>query len=582
MASFSIPDEKGRILQLNSGASLGNVFASYGVDFESNKGKIRVSSQVKKLLTNADDADFNGYAAAIVPYSTDGTNGKLFAVSDKAFSTDFTNPIGTWTKETVGNEPNVGNTVTDAVVFDGLTLVADATNINAWNGSTWTNNYWTSTLGQAALTSGQRHLMKVGSDGNLYIVDRGNKLYRVHPVDGATVTGQGTLDLSATNYRFQSMAATSTRLFIGAQDLGGGDGVILEWDMSPDSVAPNKIHKVGAQGVPCIAVWNDVAIAVLTSGKVKYFDNLKFVDYDNVEFPVPANFRLSDNFIHPNGWTIIDDLPHFLAMGRSATQNVPNSVKETDWAFPAAVWCLDPSIGLYPRFPIGTGESTQSDYGKPAMKEVGALFAYKAGRQDETKFLCSYEYYLANGTDVRSVLAYFDNANTQASRAWLATPFSMSFREAWKNLETFHKPMPTGCSIRVYTRTEDEDPVRFDGAYASTTQINTASIGYDIEKGDLAYIKMGPGSGQWIRIDAVEQSSGTTSITFESANTFAVAGNSAVLEIFKFRYMGTITSSDYTQMNVADTGIKRKRQFLFEFIQAANKEIEVDAILVTT
>lgn len=583
---FSIPDEKGRITQPNSGASLGNVYASYGIDFESEKGKIRISNQVKKAYSDEDDVDFGGYAGAIVPYSIDGSTGKIYAISDKSFDTNFTTPTTGWAQSsTSGNDPDGTNNLADAVVFDGLFLVSGSStsgtqDILAWNGSTW-SSWWKTTLGQTGLPTGYRTLMKVGSDGNLYLTSGGNKLFKVHPVDGADVAGAGTLDFSATNYQFTCLAVTSNRLFIGAKDLSGEEGVIIEWDMSPASSTAYRIHKIGAQSVPCIAVWNDTPIAVLTNGKIKYFDGNSFVEYKGVEFPVSAGTRLYDEFIHPNGWDIIDDKPHFLAFGRTSTQTTLTSIQESDWDFPFAVWCLDPEIGLYPRFVIGSGETPQEDYGKPAIKEVGALFAYKTGRQDSTRFLCSYEYYMANLSTVRSVLSYYDNTNSQASHAWLATPFVMSYQKPFKELGVFNKPMLTGCSVKVYYRSEDAEPARLNGNWTSTTQLNALATGLGIEKGDIGYVKLGNGSNQWLKVLSVAESSTVTSVTFETANSFVTAGDGGTIDIFKFKSMGAIdsTTKDYTSLTVPD-GTKRKKQFLLEFIQSASQEIELDAVMV--
>jgi hypothetical protein len=579
MATFSIPDDKGKIIQPNSGNSLGNVFASYGLDLDTNRGKIRLSAQVKEALTDADDADFAGYAAAIVPYS-----GDLYAVSDFTFKADIDTPTTGWTKETAGTEPDVGNTITDAVVFDGLLLVADATDIHSYNGTTWSGTYWTSTLGQSALQSGERHLMKVGSDGNLYIVDNGNKLYKVHPVSGATVTGAGTLDFSATSLEFTALATTSTRLWIGCKDTGGNFGAILEWDMSAESTAVNRIHEIQAEAVRCIAVWNDVPYAVLSDGRIKYFNGVNFVDYEGFEFPVAEGQKLSADFIHPNGWDIIDDLPHFLVTGRTATQTEATATREANWAMPAGVWCMDPKVGLYCRFPIGTGESTQEDYGKPTIKQVGALFAMKSGRYDTTKFLASYEYYLDNGSTARSVLAYYDNSNSQATRGWLVTPFATSLREQWKLTELFHEPLPANAKINVYHRSSDEDGVLLSGTWVNTTTFNAVATLTGIEAGDLAYIKGGPGSNQWIKVAGVSESSTVTSLVLAEANSFATGGDVGAVQVFNFKYMGTIsdTTRDHHDLAVPTSEKKRKRQFLFEIIQPASTSIEIDYIIIST
>lgn len=580
--AFSIPDEKGRFTQPNDGSDTGNIFSSYNLDLD--ERRITVSPQSKILMSETANADFNGYAAAIFPYSTDGSSGKLFAISDKAFSTTFNTPTGTWTEETTGNEPLVGNTVTDGVVFNGLALVSDTTDIYAWNGTTWIDNYWTVSLGQSPLTTGQRHLMIVGSDGNLYVVDEGNKLYRVNPLSGATVSGAGTLDFSAEPIEFTCLARTSTRLFIGTKNLSGNEAYIIEWDMSPSSTNANRTHKIGESAVLCIAVKNDIPYAVLSDGTIKYFDNVNFVEYQGFQFPVQKGYKLADSFIHPNGWDVIDDNIHFLVNGRTSTQPVNTGVNEAYWAMPAGIWCLDPDIGLYHRFALGMNSGSQLDFGQPAMREVGALYAIKGSSDTTTKFLASFQYRIPQTNASEAVLVYTDTANTQQSRGHLITPFVFSLREQWKLVEIFNKALASGSKINVYSRAEKLDSLPYLGHWADTFTFNITDTSTGIVKGDMVFVKAGPGAGQWLKVKTVTASSSTTSLEFETANIYAVANDHGNINSFNFSFMGTIdnTTRDYHDFAVSNADKKRKRQFLFEFIQAPESEIEVDYIIVNT
>src|SRR5690606_6790176 len=97
----------------------------------------------------------------------------------------------------------------------------------------------------------------------------------------------------------------------------------------------NRIHKMGAQAVWCIAIWNDTPIAVLSNGKVKYFNGASFVDFPGAQFPI-GDGQLTEEFIHPNGWAIIDDLPHFLAKGSRLTDGDTYADNVSgNWHFPA-------------------------------------------------------------------------------------------------------------------------------------------------------------------------------------------------------------------------------------------------------
>jgi hypothetical protein len=577
---FSIPDEKGRISQPNNGDSQGNIYMSYGLDLESNKGRVEVSAQVKKLINNADDVDFAGYAGSIGAYSLNGSTGKIFAISDGAFSADITNPLGTWTQSTSGDDPSSGNTIMDSAFFDGLFLVSEATDIKAWNGTTW-SSWWQTSKGQSALTSGARHLLCVGFDKDLAIVND-NKIYKA-PFDGGApilTPDPGTLDYSETKYEATCLESTSTRYWIGTVDKTGEEAVIYEWDGSVSSTVQNKTHYLGAKAVRCIAIWNDTPIAILSDGKVKYLNGSSFVEFEtSMQFPVSDGYELDDNFIHPNGWAIIDDLPHFLVTGRVEGSNVLTATKNASYRMPAGVWCLDPSIGLYHRFALGTGLSTQEDYGKMNISDVGALYSLQ---KTDSKFLASYEYYLDDESDKRSVLVYHDAQNTKPGRGYLMTPFAFGLRKMWKNVELWHKTLATGEKIRVYYRSKKQEALSQSGTWASTTQFNIVGINLGIEVGHWAFIKMGNGSGQFLKVASIDESSTVTSVTFTEPNTFVSVSDKGVADFLNFKFMGEVTDTtqDYHDFAIPTTEKRRKLQFLFEFQQASGNTMELDYAIV--
>lgn len=573
MASFSLPTD-GNFAQPNSGDTKGNLYATYGIDLESKEGTIRVSEQTKTVLTDADNADFAGYAAAFVQFG--GSSGKVFAVSDKAFSADVTALTGTWTEETVGDEPNSGNTIVDAVYFDSLALVSQATSIRSWNGSTWSNNF-----GSITLTSGTRHLMRVGADGNLYITDTGNKVYRVTPTGTVSTSGNGTLDFSATDLIITCMEPSSNRMWIGTKNNTNGDCFVIEWDMSPSSAAANKLHRVGTSQVSCIAIYNDTPVAVLRNGEVLYYNGTMFVPFPNMSFPTPDNVLMDEDWLHPNGWAIIDNLPHFLVNGQIQGSGAYDTQARSEWNMPSGVWCLDPAIGLYHRFALGSGATTQDDYGMAAISDVGALYALQ---DNSSKFLCSYQYFTDDGTTQRSVLAYHDLSNSRPSRGHVVTPMLQGFREMWNMVEMYHKKLVSGERIRVYYRYENESPVVLQGTWANTTTFNTVVTGTGIEAGDIVFIKQGVGGGQWIKVDEVSTSSTVTSLVLAEANSFATAGDKGVLEVFKFRFMGEIndTTQDYHSFNIPGEKRSRKMQFLLAFSQNASNRMEIDNVIIST
>lgn len=576
---IQIPNSEGQVSQPNSGDAAGSLFATYGMDFVSNRGRIRASLPPRKLLSSTDDTDLAGYAGQILEYDDE-----LFAISDEVFKTeDANNPTGTWSQDATSGAPSQGNTVTDAVVFDTLLLVVNGDDIERFNGTTWAS-WWKTTRGQSALSTGQRLFLKVGRDGNLYIVDGGNKIYRVAPngSGGGTITktGAGTLDFSARPFKITCAEVTSSRIFFGFENTAGGEGGVIEWDMGPQSISPNRVHYVGTSAVRCIAVWNDTPIAVLSDGNIMYFNGDAFVDYEGMQFPTATtNIIPDDDFIHNNGWAIIDRLPHFLVRGTDDSKTTQyDESTHNQINFPSGVWCLDPTIGLYHRFALGAGTSTQYDYGQPSLKDVGALFAIK---HPTTKFLASYEYYTSSSTSV-SVIAYGDSTRSKPVRSWFITPVFDTLEAALTSVSTYFKKLASGEEIRLYYRQDTEDRAVLDGAWSTSTTFHTTDTSTDVSQYDTLLIKTGGGAGSWHRITGKITSTNTTVLTIEEANSLVTLNTDVTVECHNFRWLGTIDTAtkDMEHLTIPTMAKRRKFQLLVELRQNESNTLELDSVII--
>ena len=581
MATFSIPDDKGKITQLNDGDNRGNVFASFSMDFNE-AGKVKVSAPTKVFFDKVTDADFSDVVMGFVKYDTN----KLLALGGGEVRYFTADSYSSYTTSD-GVTPTLAS-ADDGAYYNGLILVSDGTTIrSSTNGVSWAN-WWETTLAQSALSTSsvdEPRLMKVGFNGNLYISDAGNKIYYYTGSGAPVLTGNGTLNISLTNEIFTCMETSSTRMWIGTKNIGG-EASVIEWDLSLGSETPNRVHKIGAEAVRAIVIYEDTPVAILSDGRMRIFNGIKFVDWEIMNIRVPFGKKLAYNFIHRNGWDIIDGLPHIAITGQiDSTGSKYERASEQEWAMPSGVYCLDPEKGLYHRFSFGSGDYGPSgtdidNYGEVGATDVGALVAVdtKTG-----KFLVSYETMLTDST-YNPTLAYHINTDVQGGKGWLATTFAMSFREAWKKLDFFHKPLETGCKIKVYSRAENTAGKLLKGVWSSTTTFNAVTTGLDIQAGNLALVKMGNGAGQWIQVSAKAESSTVTTLTLNEANTKVTAGDYGTLEVFDFKYMGTIddTQRDYHDLSVPQSESKRRRQFLFEFTQPASTNIEVDYLIANT
>lgn len=567
-----VPQEK-RWIQPNKGTSEGNVHATWNVDFDANRGHLHVSNPLKKVFDTTNDAQLTTTVAKFIEYDS-----KIFAISNYVFrasasvGSDIT--LSTqWSQDATSNTPDPGATVTDAVVFDGLLLVQDGNTIKSYNGTTWAD-WWKTTLGQSSLTQGQPFVLKVGSDGNFYTTDGGNKVYRVTPTGTVTKTGEGTLDFSATPFIIVNGTTTSSRIFYGTEDTAGEDCAIIEWDMSPSSVAANRIHRMGTKRVLCIATdANDMVVAILSDGSVKYFNGDSFVDYPGMHLP-KTKYQYQDDVIHKNGWMIHDGMLHFAINPKvDIDEDVFTEVSSQFWNYPAGIYCLDPQVGLYCRYAF---RDTTTNLSVPSIGSVGALYSRQ---HKNTAFFTSFVRYLTAST-TRSYIACEDRNNTTQSKAWLIlNPFE-AYDNVIKKLTLIHKRLGTGDSITVYYRRFDEDPVRVTGVWYDSTTFNTTDSVTGIENDWFVFSKIGAGAGYVSQVDSVDE--GTTSvITLKDANANVTLNDDGVLEFVNFKKMATITQTtiEWDELAIPDTTKSRHLWIFLEITQAAGNDVELDYII---
>lgn len=567
-----VPTDK-RWLQPNNGTAQGNVHATWGVDFDANRGSVHVSKPLKKVFDTSDNAQLTTIVGKFVQYES-----TLYAISNYVFKVSTSPGVDItdttlWSQDAKSNTPDPGATVTDAVVFDGLLLVQDGNTIKSYNGSSWAD-WWKTTLGQSSLVQGEPFVLKVGSDGNFYTTDGGNKVYRVTPTGTVTKTGEGTLDFSATEFVIINGTTTSSRIFYGTEDTAGENCAIIEWDMSPSSTAANRIHRMGTKRVLCIATdANDMVVAILSDGSVKYFNGDAFVDYPGAHLP-KTKYQYGDDVIHKNGWMILDNMLHFSINPRvDIDEDSYTEVSSQFWNYPAGIYCLDPQVGLYCRYAF---RDTTTNLPVSSIGGVGALFAKTHAN---TSFFTSFVRYLTSST-TRSYIACEDSANSAQTKSWLLlNPFE-GYDQVINKLTLIHKRLGTGDSITVYYRRFDEEPVRVSGYWTDTTTFNTTDSVTGIGEDWFVLSKIGIGAGYTSTVRAIE--SGTTSvITMKDANTNVTLNDEGVLEFVNFKKMATITQTtiEWDELAIPDTTKSRHLWIFLEITQAAGNDVELDYIM---
>lgn len=599
MATYSIPDQNGNIIQPNKGEVLGNVFMTHGVDLTTEPGRIIPSPTLKNIFDYNDDNDFDNPVSAFEFY-----NGKWWGVADVMINSTTGYPDSAWGQDATASSPTGTWTKMDGEVFNGTLLISGAgasnDDIFEYNGSTWTS-WWKTTLSQSALDTGVFLPMKTGATGRLYILDAQTKVYNVTTADAVSTTGNGTLDFSATSYLLICMEPTSSRMWFGGTDTSDGSAVIIEWDMSLNSATANKIHSIkGARSCQAIAIWNDTPIAVLSTGELYIFNGSYFEPIQGAQLPKPpfgytykgelsgaSTITVDGGIIHPNGWDIVDGYPHFFFNTKIVDKN--GTEYPGMWNAPSGIYCYDPQIGLYCRFPIAR-ESGTVDYAAPDVANHGALSATGAGAG---KFLTSAKTYSDSAATTVVSLLLHDNERSLASRGWMASvPFQASRHDIWQNLEFLHQKLKNSSdSIIIKYRQHKDANLPIEGAvtWTSTTVFTTTSSNFsNIDTNNPGNYEItvirGDGSGCTSQISTIAEAGGTYTVTLVTPVLGVSASETGRVRVDNWRNLATISSQavDYHDFTFPETEDSFKLWIKLEFRTAASSQIELDRIIINS
>lgn len=593
--AYSIPDESGNILQLNKGEFLGNVFMTHGVDFTTEQGRILSSPTLKNIFDENDDSDFDNPIAAFVFYGD-----KWWGISDVLFKSATGYPDSAWAQDGVTDSPSGDWKEMDGEVFDGLLLVsgtgASQDDIYAFNGSAW-SSWWKGTLAQTGLDATVFKPIKEGASGLLYILDAQQKVYYVTNAGSVVKTGNGTLDFSATTYKLICMEPTSTRMWFGGTDIARGQAVVIEWDMSLNSSTPNKIHILkGARSVQAIGIDNDTPVAVLSNGELRGYNGSFFepLNRGNAKLPKPprgytykgeltgaSTITVDAGIIHPNGWDIVDGMLHFFF--NTKIVNKSGTEQGGHWNAPAGIWCADPNVGLYCRFPVARDSGT-ADYAASNVTDHGAMtFVGSAAGE----FLASAKIYSNSSSTSKAVLLLQDKERSLASRGWMVgIPFQATRQNMWQNIEFLHRKLENSSDrILVKSRLHRSNtlPAEGDVTWTSTTVFTTTDADFaNVVAGDEVTVIRGNGAGCTSHIATITENTGTYTVTLLDPVLNISNGNTGRVRVDNWRLLATISSQnvDYHDFNIPSIEDSFKLWIKLEFRTAASSQIELDKLII--
>lgn len=598
MSKFEFPN-KGDVSQMNKGEAFGSLYTSYGIDFSKEKGRIINSPNSLVHLS--------GYTTGTITSPVIGfavKNSRWIGAADDVYrggAGEINDPSNGWAIDTSTSTPQCSYELSDVVIFNDdvyVSGIAGAGDIYKYNGTAW-SSWWQGTLSQTALSTVQFLAMKVSpKTGRLYILNGGNKVYNVTTSLTVTKTGNGTLDMSSTEHRYSCMGMASNRMWLGGRDLSTGEAVVLEWDMSLNESTANKIYRPGSTSVLSIVIWNDSPVLMLADGTMRFYDGANFYKKDGANLPKPPDGyvyrgnkvsdsieQIASQIMHPNGSAVIDEMPHFLMAG-TLRNSAGSNVTADDIRYFAGIFCYDPEIGLYNRFPIEGGNGTEG-FGSNTISQVGALVAAPSPK---TSFLASAM--VTYQTDIYASIFSDDKSHSLASRGrFILNPFYGTAKDLWQKVEvlaTRLKDSSDRILLKYRLSKRSTGPFKATITYVSATSFTSTDTDFaNAAVGDFVMVNKDLCSSSSAHISAISYSNPTYTITLDEALTgwtsFLIGEQGEVL-VDNFKRLATISNqkTDYHDLAVPSTEGSHTFWLMVEVRAAAGSVVELDKIIVTS
>lgn len=544
MKTKIIPDNK-KIVQGNYGELLSNLFASFNIDLQSNRGKIRVSPKTyiyNAKSTNSDTATLK-YPSAFVRSSANGTDSYWILCDKQLIRVDASSDAswGSLAVDTSTSTPTsiLGYKVSDMVDWGGYLYVSGSTDIVRLPGNTTWASWWNALSGNPLLTQDIPHPLCVGFN-NLFLCG-----------DGTGVVYSDTLGtFSKSRLTFKSqfevlwIISSSTEYWIGCRNKKGGQGEVFMWDGVSQNF--NSNYKIGSE-IPLAGIIKDNVCYVLNNiGQLLAFNGSGFSEV--ARLPI-ANYREfswidqtagNDIFtVHKNGMTLINNNINILV---NSNLNAYTSNLLILEEMPSGIWEYTPENGLVHKYSItkDIANLTTNDYGSPIITFAGFIYPYNK----------TYSSFIAGGAvGTTHMIFREDSADSIAKCGYIITPLiqTREVQENWQKMFFNIKQLLNSTDkIRIKYRTYKKafgvgtyrgEQLALEYTWVDSTHLSIAATTaqLNLAVGDEIEIMTGIGAGLSANITAI---TGTSTITLTIDETVSGASGTCTARLANWTDIG--------------------------------------------
>lgn len=555
---IKIPASNRQFSQPNNSDLLGNIFATFNCDFDSNVGAIRLSKRMILNTATADVTDMTGFSVGFKTFDN-GTGSKIYTVAGSTATPGFvfqggSDPTGTFSKLT-GTPTGFDSAYSDLEVFNNeLYATPDSATAKYLDVS----NTWHDLATGSTSNAFARPLCVFPALQRIYQAIDGYKVISSdtsHVVASIGAANTVSIDVAIGRQAITFIKSSSNRLWVGTVNLLGGKGFVYEWDGV--STQYNKSYQMDCAGALSCVIKNDVPWITDSNGVVSKWNGGTFQKVTAFNRKVSKqlyNLSTKQNlrFVHPNGMTIIDGMIHInvhLMNNDGTSDTTGNSINGSqEFCNPSGIWVLDETTNtLKHKYSYGLSKSggTVTDFGQFRLYGVGGIAELVTNKDSQIntyngQLLAGCSYY-TDATTKTSGIFYDDTNDTLAKAGYSITPkiYSSEVLDTWVRAYLRHKKFLSGSDKMVVKyRFVDDVPMETTITWLTTTSFSYPDSATLYVKGDEVEVTKGLGSGKCSRITDIQHGSGVYIVT--TAETFTGATGTSIARFMKWVEAGTI------------------------------------------
>lgn len=513
-------------LQTNRSDTLGSLWATQGIDLQTDLASMRVATRLMIAENTAASAGLNG-----TPVAFEYADFNLWAICGTNIYRQGGAPNAAWTQDASAGVPTNFSANSDMEVFNGQLWAASDNELykKAMNGGG--TGAWTAVT---SLSSTLHELINFPLFNRLYYQNANGEIDSIDKNGVIATAGNDYSIALGSGNQISCMKANSNYIWVGISansNIQGSVATIVQWDgISP---VATQVFQLKSRWCLALTVFEDIVYAMDGNGVLNKFTGYSFQEIGRLPFtpqqPV-GNFISFNGMMGTRNSTI-------LAM----VNNTSGDNTTTQENIPAGVWEWSKDYGFTQKNLVtlltNAAPTSITDYGQNHINTAGAIFdvsaisPFTAGRNGS--IIVGATYYTDATTTTNGI--FFDDSNdTIQKKGYFVTSWfnSQAVEDKWNRLwAVYTRLLGATDSIVFKFQLYEHIPLIATITWVNTTSFTTTTdptaywttgIGGEVE------VLQGTGSGSCAHITSIVNNSGTYTVTLDETIIGVTTGTAKV------------------------------------------------------